>query len=268
MFFKRYFASIMDCLDDQFKGIERKGQNPTDKGELCEIFIKSLLFDIFNDQFKIFRGGKIVNIDNKESKQIDIVLAAKNTVRIFGDKGIYPIESVFGVFSITATLDHPKLFDEVIEEFKSIPKENPQIFYINPGLIEYSEENKKEINERWFRFFPFKCAFGFTGDVNIKWEEELNNMVAADSTLKNFLPDLIIVNKKGMIRKIHDRPIKTLGGAIIDKDFLFTSFERVDYGVVLVTIINELYNLSKWQYEIVPAYSAYFNKEYGPKDAA
>jgi hypothetical protein len=257
----------MDCLDDQFKGIERKGQNPADKGELCEIFIKNLLYDIFNDQFKIFRGGKIVNIDNKESRQMDVVLSAKNTVRIFGDKGIYPIESIFGAFSITSTLDHPKLFDDergVIEELKSIPKENPQIYYINPGLIKYSDENIKDMNERWFRFFPFKCAFGFTGDINIKWEDELNEMVAADSNLKNFLPDLIVVNKKGMIRKIHDKPVKTLGGAIIDKDFLFTSFENVDYGIALVTIINELYNLSKWQNEIVPAYSVYFNKDYEP----
>jgi hypothetical protein len=260
----------MDCLDDQFRGIERKGQNTSDKGELCEIFIKSLLYDVFNDQFKIFRGGKIVNIDNKESKQIDIVLSAKNTIRIFGDKGIYPIESVFGVFSITSTLDHPKLFGKngIIEEFISIPKENPQIYYINPGLLKYSEDNIKEINENWFKLFPFKCAFGFTGDINIKWEEELNKMVAADSNLKNFLPDLIVVNKKGMIRKIHDKPIKTILGLIIDKDFLFTSFEQVDYGVALVTIINDLYNLSKWQYEIVPSYSAYFNKDYGPAKTA
>jgi hypothetical protein len=64
----------MENLDAEFRGMERRGQNPSDKGELCKIFFKDFLDDIFGDQFKIFRGGKVINIDENESKQIDIVL--------------------------------------------------------------------------------------------------------------------------------------------------------------------------------------------------
>ena len=85
MFIKAYFNSIMEKLDAEFRGMEIRGQNPSDKGELCEIFLKNLLDDIFSDQFKIFRGGKVINIDENESKQMDIVLLAKNTPKLFGN---------------------------------------------------------------------------------------------------------------------------------------------------------------------------------------
>jgi len=79
MFFKDYFNSVAECMNFKYKGHQRKNQNPVDKGELCEIFIKEFLEDTFSDHFKIFRGGKIISSDNGESKQLDIVLCSKNS---------------------------------------------------------------------------------------------------------------------------------------------------------------------------------------------
>jgi len=244
----------MECLDAQFKGMERKGQNPVDKGELCEIFLKNFLDDIFSDQFKIFRGGKVINIDENESDQIDIVLLAKNTPKLFGNKGVYPIESVYGTFSITATLHHPKLL-AILDEFKSIPKTNPKFHFI-------SSNSKENTMDKWNKRFPYKCAFGFTGDINLNWERELNEMVAKDSNLKDSLPDLIVVNKKGMIRKVLDKPQEVIGGGTIDKDFYYTDFGLVDCAAAIATIINELYNLSTWQNRVTPKYWEYFNEDF------
>ena len=258
MFFKEYFLSIADRLDAQFRGMQRPGQNPTDKGELCEIFIRDLLFDLFADHFKIYRGGKIVDVDNHESKQMDIVLTAKNCLRIFGDKGIYPVESVWGVFSITATLDHQKLLD-VIKEFNSIPKDNPRFIYRNaiegiPGLEEQQLNN-------WINKIPFKCVFGFCGDINSNWENELNQIVARDSCAKNKLPDLIIVNKKGVITKF-SRPTMSTKGKIMDKDFHYTQFINYkNYGAPFIYMVSTLFALSDWQYAMVPKYDDYFNKD-------
>lgn len=261
MFFKEYFISIADVLEAQFAGMQRRGQNPIDKGELCEIFIRNLLNDLFNDHFRIFRGGKIINIDNKESSQIDIVLTAKNSIKIFGDKGIYPIESVYGVFSITATLDHPKLFSKergIIEELKSIPKDNPQFEYLNfisiPDL-----ENKMQ--DYWQKVFPFKCVFGFTGDINKNWENELNQMVAENRDIKSSLPDLIVVNKKGLIEKLNGPSLST-SGAMIENDFHFASFEtHRNYGVPITKMASKLFSLSDWQNKMAVKYDKYFNKD-------
>jgi len=201
----------------------------------------------------------IINVENKESKQIDIVLSAKNTIKIFGDKGIYPIESVYGVFSITSTLDHPKL-SNVIEEFKSIPKENTQFEFFTEGNL--GEAQKKKVLEKWNNRFPYKCVFGFSGDINASWEKELNEMAAANSHLKNCLPDLILVNKKGVIEKIHSDTARTVAGSIIEKDFHYTDFQlNPNYGAPIIYIANELYYLSTWQGTIAPAYPAYFNKD-------
>ena len=257
MFFKEYFISIADCLEAQFMGIQRGGQNPTDKGELCEMFIKNLLYDLFSDHFKIFRGGKIVNIDNEESKQMDIVLTAKNSIKIFGDKGIYPVESVYGAFSITATLDHPKLFD-IIEEFKSIPKNNLQFEYLN--FIELPDLEKQMLGY-WRKAFPFKCVFGYTGDINVNWENELNQMVAENGSVKSSLPDLIIVNKKGLIAKL-ERPTQSSKGKMIDKDFHFTTFAGYkNYGAPMTQIASKLFGLSDWQNKMVTKYGEYFKKD-------
>ena len=116
--------------------------------------------------------------------------------------------------------------------------------------------------ENWNKRFAYKCAFGFAGNINSDWERELNEMAAEDSNLKNSLPDLIIVNKKGMIRKLHDKPQEVIGGGTIDKDFHYIDFELVDCASAIATIINELYGLSTWQNTINPSYNEYFNKDF------
>jgi hypothetical protein len=262
LFFKEYFISIADCLDAQFRGMQRAKQNPADKGELFEVFVKNLLYDLFCDQFKIFRGGKIVDIGNNESSQMDIVLTAKNSIKIFGDKGIYPVESVFGIFSITATLDHTKLFDGkrgVIKEFKSIPKNNPQFIYNT--FIEGIPGHEERMLNYWRDKIPFKCVFGFDGDISESWERELNEIVAGNKDDKHSLPDLIIVNKKGMILKL-DGPTKTNKGYIIDKDFHFTRFVNyTNYGAPLIQLAATLFSLSDWQNTLITKYGEYFKKD-------
>ena len=121
MFFKDYFISIANIIDSKFRGYEKITRNPADKGELCEIFMKEFLLDALEDSFKIFRGETIVNSLEIESKQIDIILTGKKSIKLFGDKGIFPTETVQGCFSITATLTKDKLID-CCNEFKSIPK--------------------------------------------------------------------------------------------------------------------------------------------------
>ncbi len=198
MFFKNYFDAMADILAIKFNSVKIQGKNKSDKGELCEMFIKELLKDIFSDQFKIFRGGQIINInDSKPLKQIDIILVAKKTAKIFDEKGIFPIESVHGVFSVTSTLNHPKLFGKkgIIEEFKSIPKDNPQFGHLFEELFE--EGDYEGVLSLWRMLFPYKCAFGFEGSINENWAKELNDTIKDDPNLKNELPDVIIVNKKG-----------------------------------------------------------------------
>jgi len=263
MFFREYFKLLADSLDVKFQGMRRDGQNPTDKGELCEMFIKDVLYDLFSDNFKIYRGGKIVNINNLESKQLDVLLLPKNSIKLFGDKGIYPVESIYGVFSVTATLTHSKLFNDCIEGFKSIPKQDPQLEFLN--FIEIPELNQKMV-EGWYEMFPFKCVFGFTGDINATWETELNMLVKENPDLKSYLPDIIIVNKKGMIKKLsgETKAIKADGteSTTVDKDFHYTDFtEYNNYGAAISTFTQKLYDLGKWQYNFTVDYQSYFNKD-------
>lgn len=258
MFFSDYLNSCADILQSRFLGYSRRNQNPADKGELCEIFVKQFLEDFLLDNFKIFRGGKIIDIDNNESKQLDIVLAAKNTLKIFGDKGIYPIESIFGVFSITATLDHGK-FRDCIDEFNAIPNNNPK-FMIMDDLL-----SQAEVIEKWKENLPFKCVFGFSGDINQTWADELNEFVLNKKYDKNSLPDYILVNKKGTIKKNNElTKLDYLKKGIKLADFHFTDLNLFKYnGVALLHILNDLFVLHTWQYKITPEYFRYFNRDIG-----
>jgi hypothetical protein len=256
MFFRERFISLADSLQSDFEGHSRPGQNPADKGELCENFIKNFLNQYVGNIFNIYRGGKIINIDEKESKQLDIVLCSKGALEIFRDKGpIFPIETVFGVFSVTANLDHPKLLD-CIEEFKSIPKENLK-FRFDPPVIDTLEN--RNVYEK---IIPYKCVWAFKGDINLEWEVELNKMVADNPDIKNYLPDFIIVNKKGVIEKSNESERVTNTGEILKKDFHYTDFNKYkNYGACFGTILNHLYKISNWSKVIIPYYWEYFNKD-------
>ena len=122
MFFKDKLISIAEIIDAKFKGHATiANAAPSDKGELCELFIEQVLVEALGDSFKIFRGGRVVNCLGAESKQIDIILTGKKNIRLFEHKGIYPTETVYGCISVTATLSKQKLID-CCNEFKSIPK--------------------------------------------------------------------------------------------------------------------------------------------------
>lgn len=259
MFFRDYFNSISDCLDSKHKGFSRKNQNPADKGELCELFIKEFLEDIFSELYKIYRGGKIINCDNIESNQMDIVLANKNSLKIFGDKGIYPIETVYGVFSITSTLTHKKM-ESSVNELLSIPK-----YVMDLQLFNNSELFEMEAKEIFKKLIPYKCIFAFSGDIKYDWKESLNNYIKEniinDANLIYDMPNTIIVNKKGMLLKVLSE------SGIHSNQIEFDGYEYYNltdnpyYGSFISILCNELFTLSSWQQCISPVYYRYFDKD-------
>ena len=119
LIFAHKFAEIVDVLDVRYRALGNIDPNNADKGEVCEIFIKDVLSELLSGQLQVFRGGKIVNVDGKKSDQMDIVVCWRSAFRIFGDKGLYPVESVAGAFSVTSTLTKQKL-DQTIRNLGSV----------------------------------------------------------------------------------------------------------------------------------------------------
>jgi len=253
MFFKNYFLGVADVLQAKFHGHERSNQHSGDKGELCENFVQEFLKDSLADNFKIFRGGQIINSHGHQSKQLDIVLCGKRTIKIFGDKGIYPVESVFGVFSITSTLSFSKLKD-CMHEFHSIPKHD---YYFSMEKF-YGEEFKNETQQAYNLLFPFNCVFAFSGDINEKWIDNIYEFMNENKVNPSLRPDIIIVNKKGMIEL--DRT-KSETGKINLKYHYIDFSEYKNYGVCFSKILFHLYNLSHEEFVLKPQYEQYFNKD-------
>ena len=229
MIFKEYFNTVAETLDLKFKALKNVTDNPQDKGELCEIFIKQFLNDCIGDSFKIFRGGKIVDYKNIRSKQIDIILTGKRSIKIFSDKGLYPTETVYGCFSITATLKKQKILD-CYDEFLSIPKDN-HTFHTEAYLGPYFAQ---QYLKKWRWLIPYKCVFAFQGDLDYEWINDLIDLANDELRPTNVLPDLVIVNKVGYFHKYFDAKKKVKFNYVKFKD------ENQNYGIPFSIMLYEL----------------------------
>ena len=253
MFFENQFNGLSEILEVKYQSSLREGMNSADIGELCEIFIKEFLVGCLDDHYKIFRGGNITNTIGNLSSQLDIVLTNRNTLKIFGDKGIYPIETVIGVFSITSNLTLPKL-KKSIKELSSIPKHHycfsMEKFY---GLTFFNETDKV-----WKNTIPYSCIFGFKGKIDKSWIDKINIELSKVPD-KSLWPSMIVVNKKGMIEKF----IKKKENGDIEHWYGYVRIDSKDkYGYYISKILFHLYNLSNEQNFRRPDYANYFGKDY------
>ena len=253
MFFKNHFNAISEILDIYYNSSNRKGINSADIGELCELFVKNFLIDSLDDHYRIYRGGNIVNSSGSKSPQLDIILTNRNTLKLFGDKGIYPIESVISVFSITSNLTLPKL-KKTIQEIGKIPKFN-YAFGIEKF---YGEEFKNKTHEVWKNILPFTCIFGFKGDIKETW---INTIKSEISQIEDhsLWPSMIVINKKGMFEK----QIKKTSDNEMQIKYVYTAIDKTDqHGFSFSKILFNLYTMSNEQIYVQPKYENYFAQDY------
>lgn len=253
MFFKTYLNGLAETLDIKYRSSLRQGINSADIGELCELFIKEFLLDYLDDHFRIFRGGNIVNIAGMRSPQLDVVLTNKSALKIFGDKGIYPIETVAAVFSITSNLTVPKLI-KCIKELGKIPKSHYHFGFEKF----YGDDFKKQTMDAWRHVIPYSCIFGFTGKIDSKVIHKINDHLL-ETTDHSLWPSIIIVNRKGMLEK----EIEKSKEGKIKIQYTFTKFDSKEvWGVCFSKILFHLYNASKEQNYMMPNYGKYFAQDY------
>ncbi|MBS1738895.1 MAG: hypothetical protein JSS98_20275 [Bacteroidetes bacterium] len=253
MFFKEYFNSVADIIQAKFKGHISLNQNNADRGELCEIFIKDFLFETMGDSFKIARGGKIIDWKGNHSKQLDVILTAKKSLKLFSDKGIYPTETVYGAISITSTLSKKKILD-CCKEFMSIPKENFQ--FSTEGYID--QEYLEQTANVWKNSVPYKVVFAYGGSLKEDWIKDILKLNKTSINPYNTIPDLIILNKKGFIEKSF---FKNKEGKL-DFKLQYISFEKYDYyGVVFAKMLFHLNAFSHEEIILKPDLSYYFNQD-------
>jgi hypothetical protein len=253
MFFKNLLDGISQSLDVDYRSHLRTGMNSADLGELCEFFAKNFLKKFLDDHYKVFRGGNVVNVKGNQSPQLDIILTNKNSLKIFEDKGLYPIETLIGVFSITSNLTLPKLKD-CLQQLNKIPKHG---FCFDMEKF-YGEKFEKETHEVWKNTVPFSCIFGFSGDIKESWIDELNNHLR-NSIDKSLCPTIVMVNKKSMFEKF----IKKTPDGEVQHYYEYVPFEQDQkYGYPFSKILYGLYILSAEQNYRRPDYANYFNQDY------
>lgn len=254
MHFKEYCDSITDKLAAQLKGYSYNDQNPADKGELCETFIKEVIEEALGDTYRIFRGGKIINSGGGMSKQLDIVVCSRHAIKFYSNKGKYPTETVKGVFSITSTLDLGKL-DDCLAEFASIPKTG--YHFIMPKNL-FPEKFKIETQRVFENITPVCCVFAYHGNIQPSWIDHLLKWINTNKPNPSLTPAFIIVNKRGMIfRKVSKITEERLNYTYHYIDFAATG----NPGEAVSRMLHELFNLAKEDQYMQPDYTYYFNAD-------
>ena len=114
---------------------------------------------------------------------------------------------------------------------------------------------------KWNQLIPYKCIFAYSGTINGKWVHELNNIIKDNSIDRHLLPDIIIVNKVGMIEKIHERINEPYDKSL--SHFWFTDFRKYkNPGNCFARMLNHLFMAATWDNIVMPDYVEYFKKGY------
>jgi hypothetical protein len=248
MFFRAHLTAAATILDANSQGMRYKEQNSADVGEHCELFLKTFLAETFTGMANVHRGGKVVDVAGNKSKQMDMVLTGRNSLQLMTNKGLYPIETVFGIVSVTSTLDHHKLAD-CIDECRSLPIADPR-FHLAPG--------SQRLIECWRKLCPYKVVFGYRGDLTEKsigvLMRHVKNGVPPDT-----LPDLIMVNKVGWIQKVDETRDSSVSGGQL---YQIKKFQKeADYFLPLNQLLSDLYHACLWHQSLIPLLQDYFEAD-------
>lgn len=254
MHFIEICDSIAEKLDLDLKGHTYGDLNSQDKGELCELFVRAFLEEALGDNYRIFRGGKIITAGGGISRQIDIILCARSAINFFSHKGKYPTEIVKGAVSVTATLDLSKL-DDCLAEFASIPKTG---YHFDSPKDLYPEKFREDTQRVFENLTPVCCVFAFKGNVQPSWIQHLLNWINTNSPNPSLTPSLIIVNKKGMIY----RQVEKTGKDKAKYTYHFLDLTVSGHpGMALTHLLNELYSLMQEARYMQADYTYYFNAD-------
>jgi len=114
--------------------------------------------------------------------------------------------------------------------------------------------------QRWNQFVPFKCVWAYSGNIQGKWILELNKLVQEDKNDRHLLPDLIVVNKVGMLLKNHDFFDNPFTEGVFY--YVFQSFKEIpNPGACFAQMLHSLYLTTTWEDVILPRYDGYFSKD-------
>ena len=129
-----------------------------------------------------------------------------SALRLFTDKGIYPVETVWSVFCVTSNLTRAK-FDADLKLLRTLPlhrysfyyRAEPEVKCVADGTHTVARFDAGDYCHRRSRYGTVRCIFGFNGTINEQWADELNSMLTANAVQREHLPDIVVVNKVGMI---------------------------------------------------------------------
>jgi len=258
MLFDSQFQTIADVLDTTFRNLPKK-QNNADRGELCELFVTEFLDQFLGNSVCVYRGGQIIDCHGNRSGQIDIVVTGPDSIRFFGNKGLYPIETVIGAICITSQLDFGKLKEDV-EVLRSIPTDI-RSFAIRPtGLKSMDDYTRSQINKS----LPYRAIFGFDGTINQEWSKHFRKLVE-DGVRQDQLPWTVAVNKKAFVQQYQpsektapqpDTPFMPF------RYFELRKFPKKHFPLSLM--IHRLFYLKFLIAQTIPNYPLYFRQGTSP----
>ena len=192
-------------IDASFHVSSSIADHTTVLGDAREHFIIEVLKK-FLPANVIIGSGQIIDVNNKKSKQIDIIIYRNDfpILRTFGTSDIYLVEGVLATIEVKSQLNETTLF-EALENGKSVKNLRPSLvmetldYYSNEVYSNtYEDLTSPQKNSIMGMILPSTYIYGYKGytknslknlkDSINKWNNFLDEKGEADPTL---LPEII-----------------------------------------------------------------------------
>ncbi len=258
---KSYFNHIADILNAQ-SNVASFNQHRPDTGSNREEVLIDILNKHLPDCLVAINGGNVINIEEEQSKQIDIIIKNNLFPKFEQSKKTSVItESVAGVLSVKSFLDKNTL-EESIENVASIPKFSKETLSLSNSSIV-----REDLQEKFTSYWPYRAVFAYGGiNPNTLYEYALAYYNAHPTRLASF-PKMIIVNKSFCIRFFPDGGVLADGSPIPKNHLLAMMLTSENQGYPIAGVITEINNYVPWMHYMKHNFSLYIDKAYQPEGA-
>ncbi len=256
MMIRDYFNSLADVLAAGSKSASFSHHRP-DSGANREDLLINLLNDHLPDRLKAFAGGKIVNLEGKLSKQIDVIV--KNDLFPRFDqhgKSCVITESVAGVISVRSHLDTTGLI-ETIENVASVPRfSDVTLSLSNSSIVRNGLQSEFVTN------WPFRAIFAYDSiDSDTLYKHALTYYNAHAARIGVF-PEMIVVNKKICIRFLRNGGTRSDGTPLPVNSMNPVLLSDKTQGYPIAGMITILNDYVAWMHYMKFNFSPYIDRAY------
>lgn len=256
---KFYFQGIADDITNS-KLISSVYPNMSDRGDIRENVLLKFLQSHLPSRCVVEKGGFVFDSKFNESKQIDLLVVNESSIRFSyfdrdskNNKTFQTIEGCLVAISVKSTLNEREIYD-ALRNLSTIPQMPAEIADRTNLMIDRSKNS--------YLNFPLKVIFAFDGQGVDTMHKHIENFYKENNCQLYQKADLIIVNNKFCIERIHRGGERATDGSTIPEGVFYKMSNKNEekFGAYpLLRLLIKIHGTTNWTPYVSLTYQHYLN---------